>query len=277
MKKSIITILLLIVGFSFSFAQDIIIKKDGSQKEVIIKEVGEKSIKYVEIKDPNGIIFSIDKALVKEIKLSYGKKMEVKDPETNEIYYADDKINNFTLNFSAIGGNTIALGYERAIKPGQSAFIEAKVYGAGIKVANEKKRSGFGLDVEYRLKSKSLFNKNDYRPKHILHGGYFAPTVGFSSGKFEYEYPAYDDVNHNKYEHSIFHFGIKYGKQWILQNSMSIDASVGFHYYIGDTKQNEKFSEPVRLGNMFGNEQKLFSFNLRIGFLAGKKGIPRNK
>ncbi|HFS67005.1 MAG TPA: DUF3575 domain-containing protein [Flavobacteriia bacterium] len=272
MKKLIASIVFILFTFSLIYAQDVIIKKDGSKMEVIIKEVGDKTIKYVEPKDPNGIIFTIDKALIKEIKFSYGKQIAVKNPETNEGYYADDKINNFTLNFIAIGGNTLALGYERAIKPGQSLFTEAKIYGAGIKAANEKSRSGFGLDLAYRLKVKSLFNTNDYRPKHILHGSYFSPVLGFSSGTFEY-----DDNSYNNYKHSIFHFGLQYGKQWILQNTMSIDASIGFHYYGGNAEQNEKNFEPVRLGNMIGNQNKLFSFNLRIGFLAGKKGLPKNK
>ena len=275
--KNIILLTLLFLGVSFSFAQDIIIKKDGSKMEVLIKEVTDKSIKYVEPKDPNGILFSIDKALVKEVKFSYGKKMEVKNPEKNETYYAEDKINNFTLNFTAIGGNTLALGYERALKPGHSVFAEAKIYGIGIKTAEEKNRSGFGLDVAYRLKMKSLFNANDYRPKHLLHGGYFSPVLGFSTGTFEYNDNYYQDVNYQKYKHSIVHFGIQMGKEWILQNTLSVDASIGFHYYGGNAEQNEKAFEPVRLGNMIGNQNKLFAFNLRIGFLSGKKGLAKKK
>jgi hypothetical protein len=276
MKKLILTTVIILFTFIYSFAQDVIIKKDGSKMEVIIKEVGDKSVKYVEPKDPNGIIFTIDKALIKEIKFSYGKKMAVKNPETNQDYYLEDKINNFTLNFTAIGGNTLALGYERAIKPGQSLFVETKIYGAGIKTSDEKSRSGFGLDVAYRLKVKSLFNPNEYRPKHILHGSYFSPVLGFSKGTFKYD-NVYDDYRYNEYKHSIFHFGLQFGKQWILQNTMSVDASLGFHYYGGNATQNEKDFEPIRLGNMIGNQNKLLSFNLRIGFLAGKKGLSKKK
>ncbi len=275
--KKLLFAALFILNLGFNYAQDVVIKKDGTKMNVIIKEVNDKTIKYVEPKDPNGIIFTIDKALVKEVKFSYGKQMQVKNPETNTTYYADDKINNFTLNFIAISGNTLGLGYERAIKPGQSFFAEAKIYGAGIKTSDEKSRSGFGLDVAYRLKIKSLFNANDYRPKHLLHGSYFSPVLGFSTGTFEYINGYNNDNLHNKYKHSIVHFGIQYGKEWILQNTMSIDASIGFHYYGGNAEQNEKAFEPVRMGNMIGNQNKLFAFNLRIGLLAGKKGLSKKK
>lgn len=276
MKKTILFILF-IFSLTAIHAQDVIIKNDGTKMSVTIKEVGEKTIKYVDPRDPNSIVFTIDKALVKEVKFSYGKNMEVKNPETNTTYFADDKINNFTLNFIAISGNTLALGYERAIKPGQSFFTEAKIYGAGIKADREKNRSGFGLDIAYRLKIKSLFNANDYRPDHLLQGSYFSPVLGFSTGTFEYKNDVYDDASYRKYDHSIVHFGIQYGKEWILQNTLSIDASVGFHYYVGSAEQNEKNFEPIRLGNMLGNQNKLFAFNLRIGFLAGKKGLDKKK
>ncbi len=284
MKKVTITILILFLGLAYSFSQDVIVKKDGTKMEVIIKEVGEKNIKYVEPKDPNGIVFSIDKALVREVKFSYGKKMEVKNPETNETYYADDKIQNFTLNFTAIGANTLALGYERALKPGHSVFAEAKIYGVGIKTIDEVSRNGFGLDLGYRLKMKSLFDKNEYRPKHLLHGSYFSPVLGFSAGSYKYIAYDYYDVTTDSYinneqedTHSIVHFGLQFGKEWILQNTLSVDASVGFHYYGGSFDQNEKGFNPLRLGNMIGDENKLFAFGLRIGLLAGKKGLSKKK
>jgi hypothetical protein len=276
MKKNIL-LTLFVLCFSFSFAQDVIIKKDGTKMGVSIKEIGNKFIKYVDPIDSNGIIFTIDKALVKEVKFGYGKNMKIENPETNSVYYVGDKKNNFTLNFTSIGANTLALGYERSLKPGQSVFVEAKIYGIGIKIRDEKTRSGFGLDLAYRLKIKSLFNVNEYRPKHLLHGSYFSPTLGFSNGEFEYVDSYYTDENYNKYKHSIVHFGLQMGKEWILQNTISLDASVGFHYYGGNAKQNEKSFEPVRLGNMIGNQNKIVSFNLRIGILSGTKGLIKKK
>jgi hypothetical protein len=43
--------------------------------QVVIKEMNDKQIKYVDYNDQDGIVFTIDKALVKEIVFSHGKKL----------------------------------------------------------------------------------------------------------------------------------------------------------------------------------------------------------
>jgi hypothetical protein len=263
MKLKFLTISLFFIGLLNSFSQDIITKKDGTKMEVIIKEVNDKTIKYVDFKDPNGVIFTIDKVLVRDVKFSYGKDLEIKNPEEDALYFADDKLNNWLFNFSSFGGNTLGLAYERALKPGQSIMAEAKIYGLGIKRNFEDNRTGFGLDVFYRLKTKSLFSRGEYRPKHLLHGAYFSPVIGFSTGEINYD-------NNTTDKHTIFHFGIHYGKQWILQRTLSVDASIGVHYYLGSDDDSNNY-EPLKLGNMVGGDSVLFGFNFRIGFLSGKK------
>ncbi len=277
MKSKLFLISLFLITLNI-FSQDYITKKDGEKLKVIIKEVNKNNIKYVDYEDPKGVLFTIDKVLVSEVKFAHGKNLDVKDPEEDALYFADDKLNNYMLNFSAFGGNTLGLAYERALKPGQSIMAEVKVYGLGMKPDFEDSRSGFGLDLYYRLKTKSLFSNGAYRPKHILHGAYFAPSVGFSSGDITYnDYYNYNTNVASKYSasHSIFHFGIQYGKQWILQRKVSIDASLGFHYYFGndDSDENGNLYEPLRLGNLIGGDNKLFGFNIRIGFLGGKDKI----
>lgn len=275
MKKIIITILLCAISSINLQAQDVITKKDGKKLEVIIKKVTKNNIKYVFYNDPNKVVYTIDKVLVTNVEFAYGKKdLDVKDPEKNPYYFAEDKTQNIMLNFSAFSGNTLAFAYEKAIKPGQSIMTELKLYGLGSKSEFESKRSGLGFDVHYRLKTKSFFSKKEYRPKHILHGPYFAPIIGFSSGTIGYEY-TYNNKQQDL-KHTIFHFGIQYGNQWILQRKISIDTSFGFHYFAG-SQSNTNHYEPIRLGNMVGNGNQLFSFNLRIGFLTGKNRSVNNK
>ncbi|MCF6350417.1 MAG: hypothetical protein L3J23_05230 [Flavobacteriaceae bacterium] len=271
----ITTLLLLVFSLSTIFAQDIITKKDGEKLKVIIEEVTKNSIKYVDFKDQNGVLFTIDKALISEVEFAHGKKLNIKNPEENPHYFADDKINNYMLNFSALGGNTLGLAYERVLKPGQSIMAEVKVYGVGIKSRFEDSRNGFGIDFSYRLKTKSLFSNNSHRPKHIFHGAYFAPVISFSSGKITYN-DYFDGTSANNlisFKHNVFLFGIQYGKQWVLQKKVTVDASVGFHYYVGDDNLNDY--EPLRLGNMIGSNNKLFGFNLRIGLLGGKSIVKK--
>lgn len=273
-----------ILSYTTSFAQDVITKKDGTTLEVIIKEVQDNTIKYVDFKDPDGVVFTIDKAFVSNVDFKHGKKLEVKSTEGDPLYFAEDKINNILFNFSAFGSNTLGLAYERATKPGQSVLGEIKIYGVGIN-SNEIGRSGFGADIAYRLKTKALFRGANYRPKHILHGAYFSPVVGFSAGNTSYS-DRFGQSNNSVdlYKHAIFHFGIQYGKQWILNNLLSIDASVGFHYYGGSFELENNtdpghqiYSQPLQLGNMIGSDNKLFAFNLRIGVLAGKESILKVK
>jgi len=275
MKTRIYTIILCCLAYMNSFSQDIIIKKDGKKMKVIIQKVTKNNIKYILFDDPNKVTYTIDKILVTNVEFAYGKKdLDLKNPEKNPHYFADDKIQNIMLNFSAFSGNTFAVAYERAIKPGQSLMAELKIYGLGIKSDSEIKRSGLGLDFHYRLKTKSFFNKEEYRPKHILNGSYFAPIVGLSFGEKTFKSYSYYDYNSGKTEkeskHFVIHFGIQYGHQWILQRAVSIDTSVGFHYYIGSTSKLNTF-ETIGLGNMAGDGNVLGSFNLRIGFLTGKK------
>ncbi len=275
MKTKIIAILLCFVACINSFAQDVITKKDGNKMKVTIQKVTKNNIKYILFDDPNKVIYTIDKVLITNVEFAYGKKdLDIKDPEKNPYYFAEDKINNILINFSAFGGNTLAFAYERAINPGQSIMTELKIYGLGSKSGNEESRSGLGIDLHYRLKTKSFFGEKEYRPKHILHGPYFAPIVGFSTGSIDYKYRYYNSNKNVK--HTLFHFGIQYGNQWILQRKISIDTSFGFHYFMGSQSDTDDF-EPVRLGNMVGSSNKLFSLNIRVGFLTGKNNYIKHK
>jgi len=274
MKTRILTLTIFIFSIMTINAQDIITKKDGVKLKVIIKKVTKNNIKYVNFDDPNGVQFTIDKVLIKEVIFAYGKDLDISNPEKNTLYFSEDRINNIMLNFSAITGNTLAVAYERALRPGQSLMGEFKIYGLGSKPYSEESRNGFGIDLHYRLKTQSLFNKDKYRPKHILHGTYFAPMIGFSSGTINTK--ILFSNSSESIDHSIFHLGIQYGKQWIIQRSISVDTSFGFHYFIGSTSSKNDY-EPVRLGNMMGNNNKLFSINLRVGFLTGKKGYDIKK
>lgn len=261
----------MLLAYYNSYAQDIIIKNNGEKLEVIIKKVTKNNIKYILFDDPNKVLYTIDKVLITNVVFSYGKKdLDVKDPEKNPYYFAEDKIGNIMINFSAFSGNTLAFAYEKVIKPGQSIMSELKLYGLGSKPESEEKRSGLGIDFHYRLKTKSFFSKKEYRPKHILHGPYFAPIIGLSTGSISYDNKYQYTNSKKKLEHTIFHFGIQYGNQWILQRKISIDTSFGFHYYLGNQSTGNE-QETIRLGNMVGGSNKLFSFNLRVGFLTGKK------
>jgi len=277
--KKFFLLFITFVSFLTAYAQDILITKDGKTHKVIIKEITDNKIKYVDYKDPDGVLFTIDKVLVKEIRFHTGNRMKMQNPEENEWYFAEDKINNFLFNFSAFGGNTLAFSYERALAPGQSVMFEIKFYGLGLQRKNAfiKKHGGVGLTADYRIRIQSFFKSRDqYRPPHILHGAYIAPGIGFSTGKISVEHWNYswEDQGGNSelvrdyYSHNIFHFGIEAGKEFVFRNVLTVDGNVGLHYYMG----NNEFSM-LRLGNLTGSDGLLFAYNLRIGFLLGKEHL----
>ncbi len=275
MKKYLFILVLFWV--TISYGQDIIVMKSGEKQEVIIKEITDTQIKYVDYKDPEGVLFTIDKVLVKEIRFKTGRKMKMEPPEENEWYFADDKINNLTFNFLAFGSNTFAIGYERALAPGQSVFGELKIYGLGLRESEGlRNRSGFGMSISYRLKMFSfLFSSKKYRPEHVLNGLYIAPTLGFSTGKIKrmyYDYYA-DQQNFETINHSIVFLGLMGGMQFIVQRTLALDLNLGLMYYGGNDDNNFVFG-----GNFFGADGLLIGYNLRIGFLFGKQRlVDKNK
>lgn len=266
MKKSYILYIILVFCIMRTKAQDILTKKDGTEIKAIIKKVNNNSIEYVLYQDPNGILFTIDKVLLKKVKFSFGSNLDVKNPKNDKNYYLEDKRSLIMFNFLAFSGNTFAIAYEKNIKLGQSIMGEVKIYGLGVIANNfEERRNGFGFDFHYRLKTKSFQNNNQYRPNHILDGAYVSPVVGFSFGNFYNN----REFGGEKIRHALFHFGLQYGKQWIIQRVFSIDTSIGLHYYIGG-KTGKQNDETLYLGNMIGGGNGLISFNIRIGFLTGK-------
>jgi len=281
MKKTIQVIILFTVAFmgisTFISAQDEIIKNDGKKMNVWIKEVGDTQIKYIEVGDPNEIVFTINRVLVKSVEFSYGKKMIQETGEYSDEYFADDKNQNLKINFSTIIGNNLIMTYERAISPLSSIETSIKIFGLGL-IDDGRNRRGMGLDFGYKMKLKSLFKSNGtYRPSHLLHGGYVKPMIGFHA------------LNRNRIfsssrvSHRLMNIGMDIGKQWILNNKLSIDIHTGLHYYGGSEyiTNTNGISDEVYLssfsgGDIVGFANLALSFGIRIGGIFGSYSDQNN-
>jgi len=264
-------------------AQDIITKKDGERLKVIIKEISDSEIRYTDYRDPDGVIFVMDRALVREIKFSYGKRIKEEAPNQDEAYYVDDKVNNIKMNFTAIGAGFTILSYERALNPISSVEGSIKIPGWGVQRDGERS-SGFGVNIGYRLKFGSLFKKEGYRPKHLLHGYYFRPNIGYLYSKTENEDAIiFSSAGNADVTRSFFHGGLDFGYQWILNNILSIDLYAGIHYYGGGIDRVESNGQVVesdnfiddfidaRGGDFIGNDNIGGTFGLKVGVLFGTK------
>lgn len=245
-------------------AQDQIIKKNGDKIKVHVKEINDTQIKYVEVGDPNEIIFTIDRALIKEIKFSYGGKYKEEAPEEILDFFAEDKNSNLMINFTAISNNTLILGYEKAIDQGSSFDVQLKLLGYGISDGSDD--SGIAVDVGYKLKFGSLRkNSGDYRPKHLMHGSYFKPVIGFGGGT----------SNSNSF--TLGQFGLQIGKQWVIQSVLTIDLYGGFHFYTGSGNGDFDFIDSINFGDFAGSENRAGSFGFRVGYLFGQYGYKKEK
>lgn len=279
-KRLLMILLVCVVGSLTVTAQDVIIKKNGDKVRVVVKEINDTQIKYVEFDDPNEILFTMDRALIKEIKFSYGKKYKEEAPTEVSDYFSEDGQNNLMLNFTAFGNDAIILTYERALNAGSSFDISTKILGVGIDDQSpDYDKSGFGLDLGYKLKFGSVFKKSgEYRPKHLLHGGYFKPSIGFAFAE--------ESRSFRSEKYSYGHFGLQVGKQWILQNRISLDIYFGFHYYIGDSEYEYSDGSGIDVivddadfndGDLAGDSNRAAAFGLRVGYVFGKYGFKGKK
>ncbi len=279
--KILITVIISVFSISGMIAQDIIIKKDGSKIKAKIIEITDTQIRYNEFRDINDLIFTMDRALIREIRFESGTKYKEERPGTDAAYFADDRISNLKINFFSIGDGNLILTYERAIDPGSSWEATLKVYGIGDGTAEfSDNDSGFGFYGGYKFKLGNIFKKSsEYRPKHILHGGYFRPVLGYSYSRTDFEFRS----NRSFEKDSYVHFGLDIGKQWIIRNAIALDLSIGFHYYGGSFTSDDpnadifNISNSINDGDLTGAENRAVSFGFKVGGLFSKQGIDKKK
>ena len=232
--------------------------------EVKILEVNDVEIKYREYRDPDGIIFTMSRGKIREVRYEMGKREKEDEPGFDPAYYVDDRINNIKLNFFTLGGAHTILSYERGLTPKSGIEVQLKLNGLGFD--NQDGKSGFGLDGAYKMKLGSLFKRrNEYRPKHMLEGGFFRPQLGFN-------YASFDEGQYTDY--TYVHFGLDFGTQWILSNTISLELYYGWHYFGGDFKDRHMgdiYFDEWSDGNLSAvSENAAIAVGFNVGIVFGK-------
>lgn len=277
--KKLILILVSILAYQSTIAQDVIQQNDGKRLKVKITELADGYVKFYHFEDPDKVEIKMNRSLIKEIKFEYGRKEQTIEPGLNEAYFVNDKRNNIKLNFLGIAGGSTILSYERGLNPFSSVEGSVKLHGVGVG-DEAKNKSGFGIEGAYKMKFGKLFGKGDYRPKHLLNGFYLKPGLGFSAAKTKVwvgsSYNTVTNTTTNIYsdkEYNYFHGGLDIGKQWILNNKLSLEPYAGLHYYGGKNEEKdspcqscaEQFS--ISDGNMSGSRNSAGRFGINIGYL----------
>lgn len=279
--KRLIMICLILAAAIDAMSQDLIIRKDGKKLKTKIVEINDIDIKYRDYNDPGGIIFTIDRALISEVKFEHGTKIKEEGPNMDPAYYIDDRVNNLKVNFTSLGADWLILTYERSIDIFSS--WEASVKLPGLGAANEgEELSGMGLSAAYKLKLGSVFKKRDaYRPKHLLAGSYIRPGIAYTYLKTKGEINSFAGAE--ELERRFLTYGLDFGWQWIIKNRISLDLYMGWHYYSGgidypDIQTDTGITAPeVRGGDMIGGGNNAISFGFRVGYVFGTKQQKRKR
>ena len=271
-------LLLAFVSVATIDAQDTIKKKNGEILKVVVKEINDTQIKYHHFDDPNQVLFTFDRMMVTDIKFSYGKEYKEEEPIMTDDYFIGDQNMAFKLSMSGLWWNSAILSFDKAINPTSGYQVSAKLFGIGIgsRANSDNEVSGFGLELGYKLKFGGLKKEtSEYRPDHLLSGGYIMPTIGFNSiNRYN---------NYSKNESDVFYFGLNFGKQKVIQHAMAIDYYGGFAFYGGSqTSTNNGYSDEiyessVSAGDLFGINNVAFTLGLKVGFVFGEYGAQKDK
>lgn len=253
---------------SFSgIAQDKIIKKSGAVIECKVTEIATDEVKYYYTENPK-LVFGIDKVLVEKIEFSTGEVI-VMESNTfrNPEYYIDQHKHALKINFiSPLMGST-ELVYEQSVKPGKSWETALGIIGLGFDPQENNPRGVFGKFAYKFIKDPDFYMQRMHYA-HILKGGYIAPEIalrymGFDSYDYYYNNNTYFETSKRK-ENFALAVMLKFGKQWVFDDSFLVDIFGGIGYGFGGDDY-----ETLNYGFTVGNDEVPVAFTggIRIGWV----------
>ena len=277
--KKLIILLFLVSAFGSLQAQDVIIKNNGDSIYCKVKEVGIDNIKYVQPNLSSETIFYISKAIVHSIYfennsfiiISYDKndgstKRQATNIPTGPIEYnKTDKKMSIKINTLAMVTGSFELSLERSIKRGISFDIGgAYVFSSAdylVTGAQMNQTYGYYLRGGIKfIKSSDKYLHQQSQP-HILQGFFVKPEIIYSSINRYHDYtygakPVYYQCT------SLI---VNVGKQFVMNNAMSIEWNVGIGLGISNDNNGAEFYHSNILIEEFP------PFFLPLSFTAGFK------
>ncbi len=234
--RKLTIILLLFLSFS-AIAQDKIVKKSGNIIDCKVTEISADEVKYYYSGNPK-LIFGVDKALVEKVEFATGEVIKIESNSFKNVeYYANQSTRALKINFlSPLNGST-ELVYEQNVKPGKSWETSLGLIGLGVDAA-EINPVGVYAKFAYKFFRDPDFYIQKMHYAHILKGAYIAPEIAFRYMKYDsYDYKSYYSYNYNQSKSRAESFGfaliLKFGKQWVFDDSFLVDWYCGIGYGIG--------------------------------------------
>jgi hypothetical protein len=238
--KRLFALVALMACFTVSaFAQEkIYIKSQKAPLEGTIIEIGVSEIKY-RPSDAEQLVMVVEKEDVVKVVFKSGR-----------VQYFADVMQDFTAykgqrrNIAKVGLLSPVFGYtdfylEHADKPGRSMEYQLSIIGLGKNIYYDNSyysprelfinQRGASIGAGIKFVRVPDFNTGRLKLRHIMQGGYIKPaiTVGYyQRDLISYYYdPSIGIDQYNTKRKGIFtsNISISLGKQWILDNTISIE------------------------------------------------------
>lgn len=236
-----------------------------------VLEIGTSEVKYVQPQINEEVVYIIGKDEIERIVFFNGneqqfntepKKFATVESNSEELFKVQKK-NALKVDFLSIAANTLALTYERSLKPGRSIEFSTGIIGIGTAL-KEEDASGILFRGGYKLTKSPDFYINEMRYSHILKGSYV---------KFEFDFASYDVTgsmnffdDEERYGNTKWALLIVLGKQWVFGDNFLIDIYSGFG--LGDNSiEDLDLTYPYGFLTLGDNFPLAFSLGMRLGFL----------
>lgn len=285
-KKIIQSLLILAACATVAKAQDKIYRKGGEVIQANITEVGTDNIKYKIFNEPNGPIYTIEKARILKIVYQSGRIERYQETLDDPELYTEQSKEAIKLNFLAPLLGYTQINYEKSLKPGRSIEFGLGIIGLGKRQtitswsSNDKvyrEAAGAFINAGYKFLRKPDYISNSTRLSHVLQGMYAKPQVDFGVyGQNYIKSYQYNNTNGTStpvvgYTTTVFgDFMINIGKQWVLGDAFLIDVYVGLGYGLDNRKEDQDFSYHYAIISTDSNGGIGFTSGLKIGLLLKK-------
>lgn len=282
-------------------AQDKIYSK--LQKKPIdgeVVEIGVNEIKYKAPDRPN-LVISIDKQDVVKIVYKNGQVNLINNPMQDMSFYQEQHLNNLKLSVINIATGSSQLFYERGVKPGKSYEYELNLIGLGQdqKIGTTDytmQQAGIGIGIGAKFIRLPDFVNGSIRLRHVMQGPYIKPAVSVNVYQRNFlTVDSFGEYGTSRKTCFSIHPHITIGKQYIMDNSVSIDVYglLGYSFdnlfanYESALSDGNQFLWAIDNGlpfNGFGytraakNDMGLtWGMGFRIGFLFDWKRMDKQK
>lgn len=259
--------LLVTLSVTLSFSQDKIYKTNSGVIDCKITEILDNEIKYTQ---PDfDVVFGISKNKITKVVFENGKTLDFE----NELYvkepdYATQNRNIIKFNLLSPTSDYIEFSYENSIRKGRSIEATFGITGIGV-TTHSSNPSGFSFKFGYKLIRSPNYYIKGMKYAHLLKGGYIKPELVFSHFKADsyYNYMSNDTKRKSFTNGALM---VNLGKQFIFDNTISVDIYIGFGYGIGtDDYTDDNYYSNVdnrRFSFMFMDSFAMQS-GLKIGYL----------